>query len=205
MDDEQVTLRVYGNPYSYLDHKGRAVGVCPCDPVGHTSMTDRRWVGASLDHANCSGTHRPPGDIRAPVTKVTFLHHEDEQVVPMTHYYLDRIREGSLIAADADTAALAGMTFLDPETAFDAHRDAARALFVAHYGKEPAFIALEAAREQARIDAAADEAHSLAAPKAPAKVPAATQAPPAPAPLPSAAPAPSPSPAPAQAPKAGNQ
>lgn len=113
MHDDTV-LQVYPNPYAHLDHKGRLAGACSREAEHDVRPGDRRWVGASLDAEKCSGKERGAGDIRSPATDVVFTFETTKQRVPDTKHARDRIREGSLIVADEETAEAIGVRYEDP-------------------------------------------------------------------------------------------
>ncbi len=145
----QERLLVLPNPYTFIDGDGEPQGACPADP-GHAAGK-RMWVGAKLDPQRTKflddyedrrkglkwkGDPRP----RPQATKFSFA--TEPVDIPSTPHYLDRIREGSLIAADAETFAKAfggRAKYVEParalaearRRAFEEHRDAT--------GKDPAF------------------------------------------------------------------
>lgn len=132
------TLRVVCNPFAHLDHLGRPAGACPCDPVGHTP--DRRWVGARI-HERTTLTEklsREDASVRSAAQNTEFDFTPDVQTIPKTPYYLDRLRDGELLAADAMTARAAGLPFVEPSTALAIAKTTAIASWAAHYGSEPA-------------------------------------------------------------------
>ena len=131
-----LTLSVIANPFAALDHEGRPAGVVLLDPVEHhpygEHTTDavtgqpryepRRYVGAEID-AEATQVVRRAGaqglgssaqfDLQDTVWKFS----AEPQTVPQTHYYLDRLRDGELFAADPATARLAGKPFVEPKEA----------------------------------------------------------------------------------------
>ncbi len=104
------TLVVYSNPYLHVDHEGRPAGAVPTDPE-HTG-TERRWVGARLCPKRTQVTKVSPDRSLHESEQNTVFSFDDEPVtVPFTHYYLERIRQGELVAANAPTALAASVKF----------------------------------------------------------------------------------------------
>jgi hypothetical protein len=136
-ENDMPTLRVYPNPYVHLDHEGRPAGACPVDPA---HQPDRRaWVGASLDREKTVITDEPQaGERRSPTQVTVFAFACEVQELPASAYYLDRLRDGELIAADAATARMAGVAFIPPRTALACARERAELAWRALYGDEPA-------------------------------------------------------------------
>jgi hypothetical protein len=130
------TLRVFANPYVHLDPSGRPCGACPVDPA---HLPDRReWVGAWLDAERTKVLSTPEkGEVRAPVQETIFAFSQDAIELPATPGYLDRIRSGELLAANAPTAQAAGIVFVAPDAALERARTAAVAAWRALYGEEP--------------------------------------------------------------------
>lgn len=131
-----LTLSVIANPYAHLDHEGRPCGAVLLDPVDHHAYGEatvdavtgqpryepRRYVGAELDTHSTKIVRKagPQGlgasgqsDLQDTVWKFS----DEPQTIPQTNYYLARIRDGELIPADAETAALAGRAFVEPKLA----------------------------------------------------------------------------------------
>lgn len=130
--DDLDTLSVYANPYTYIDHKGHLAGVVAFDP--EHSGGARRWVGAVLEKDKCKVAPRGKGDIRSPATDVVFTFSNAPQRVLATQYYIDQIRDGSLVPADEASAERAGVAFVSPRKALAYARDAAIAGWRTHYG-----------------------------------------------------------------------
>lgn len=153
-------LVVFANPWVALDHKGRACGACACDPVHHTP--DRRFVGAEVDMERTKLLRNPrPGDVLRSVPQDTVWKFDTGPVkLPITGYYKDKIRKGDLIAADAETAALAGIAFVDPTKTLAAAKASAIQAFDSMYGSG-AYEHLEG--ERATAAKALEEAAKAAA------------------------------------------
>jgi hypothetical protein len=117
-------LAVIANPWHALDAEGR--------PSAHVQMLGTDGiVGGSLDHeaTKLDGVH-------------VFTFREDvvtlrAQGAREWGFYVSQIRDGALIAADAPTAALAGVAYADPKKALAGARDAASAAFEAETGRLP--------------------------------------------------------------------
>jgi hypothetical protein len=123
-------LSVLPNPYHALGPTGQPAGVVMFepDPGGFSSASWRGYVGARIDEKNTVVRDvLALGDIRSARqdTAYTFDTHTPV-AVPISPYYLERLREGSLLAADARTARIAGVKFVDPGEAIATARDAAR-------------------------------------------------------------------------------
>jgi hypothetical protein len=129
-------LRVFANPYLCLDPSGRPCGACPADPA---HLPDRReWVGAWLDAERTKVLSTPErGEVRAPVQDTIFAFSQSAIELPATPGYLDRIRCGELLAADAPTARAAGIAFVPPDAALERARAVAIAAWKSLYGEEP--------------------------------------------------------------------
>ncbi len=171
---EQERLLVLPNPYTFIDGDGEPQGACPADPT-HAGGA-RMWVGATLDRKRTKHvadyTDRPKlrrggtdvawsGDPRPrpQVTKFAFASQPVE--IPSTPHYLDRIREGSLIAADADTFAKVHggpAKYVEPAQALAEARKKAFDEFRAAHGKDPAFAREEAEAAPPAVEAARDGA-----------------------------------------------
>lgn len=146
------TLKVVPNPYTFIDQDGEPQGACPPD-VEH-SAGKRMWVGARLDDGRTKvlKVKREPGDYRLFDQVTKFVFEPGPIEIPMTPHYLDRIREGDLIAADERSYAKAcGSTkgYLPPEKALAEARAKAFDDYKAGYSEEPAFsrVADEKARK----------------------------------------------------------
>jgi hypothetical protein len=155
-------LRVYADPYGALDHEGRPAHVCPKELP--TSAHDR-WVGAHL-HADTklkqvdahvlesvrAGLHEHPQDT---------LYDFDEAPVelPVTPYYLQRIKHGEIVAADAATAREAGVKFEDPQLVIARSRMKA----IRHWRREHGAIPPFATEADARLLAQIEDAEQKAA------------------------------------------
>lgn len=132
------TLSVYPNPYIAVDHEGYPAGACPCDMPEHVGMTTRKWVGAELDIDQTQLLEQLSAEerlYRNPRQRTRFKFELGEPTsLPVTHYYIDRIRGGELIAANADTARLGGVEFVEPRKALAASKKAACAKWEAENG-----------------------------------------------------------------------
>lgn len=123
------TLKVYANPYKTLDGEGRPCHVLPYEPEGDGVKTfdDRRFVGATLKVKVLEKF--PDGDPRQTVQENTFVFSDEPALVKDTPYYRHALKRGDILPADAETARLAGLKFVEPKEALAAHRDAAVQVF----------------------------------------------------------------------------
>lgn len=142
------TLRVCPNPYKFVDADGTPMGVFPEDPeyAGGT----RRWVGASLCPVRTKITQeRDPHTERAHKQTTCFVFDMGPHERPATPHYLQGIRTGDLLAADLETARLAGLPedpktaeamglpmWATPEKVLEREKAAAHARHRAHRGKD---------------------------------------------------------------------
>jgi hypothetical protein len=157
MPIREKTLRVYPNPWTYIDHLGRPAGVVRLDPFEHNS--NRAWVGARI--ADVTVTRKAVTEIirgkafqgNASDHDITWEFDDGPIEIPNTAYYRGEINAGSLIAADKLTAQQSGISsadFLDPKQLLDAMKaqaikdydaqngEGAHASFAASRSDEPA-------------------------------------------------------------------
>lgn len=140
-------LRVRSNPYHVLDHDGRPAGVVPTDAAEHTPYFDphgshpenprwepRRYVGARL-HKDTKVIASGPNHEHAQDTVWEFSSEAEE--LPETKYYLQCLKDGSLLAADAKTAKRAGFKgFEEPDTVLACELQAANDKWTSQYPDE---------------------------------------------------------------------
>lgn len=108
------TLLVLPNPYHALDAFGGPAGAVPYEPTeSPVPVDDRRWVGVTRLETELLDTFGR-GDLRSPRQHTRFVFDDAPVSLPISQYYVDRIREGALIPADERTAMAAGMRFEDP-------------------------------------------------------------------------------------------
>lgn len=184
---KEKTLQVLPNPWSALDRYGIPCGVCPRD-VDADAGGPGRFVGAKVCKKHTEILQKLDKDdtLRSAMQRTFFeyLGHPSLEPglaehlarcspveVPKTEYYLERIREGALFAADKETAALAGVHFVPPAKALSA-RFAPPA---APDAPEPSANATEATSDATEASAAAtntpagDTAEALTTEQPPAK------------------------------------
>lgn len=136
--DRQIS--VFPNPYHALDaygHPAAAVQVEP-DEGGFTNASHRGYVGARVDTKRSHVLDAfGKGDPRS-AREVILYEFETKHptLVPISTYYLERIREGSLIAADKRAASLAGVKFLPPDEVLAQTKDAARTTWKEQTGQD---------------------------------------------------------------------
>src|SRR5690242_46357 len=102
------TLRVFANPWTYIDEHGRPVGVCMVD-VNHHVPDPSRFVGARrvaelLEKERVEVVKGREHTTKAARHKLHIEYATEAEEVPNTAYYRERIRGGELFAADAQTA-----------------------------------------------------------------------------------------------------
>jgi hypothetical protein len=191
---QQERLLVLPNPYTFIDGDGEPQGACPADP-GHAAGK-RMWVGAKLDpkrtQFQADYADRPKvrrggrdtawtGDPRPRPQTVKFTFAKESVDIPSTAHYLDRIREGSLIAANEETFAkvFGGRAkYVEPAQALADARSRAFDEYKAATGKDPAFTR-EEAPQVAEAATTADAETPAHIPTLPATAPEADGAPPA--------------------------
>lgn len=158
---KQQTLRVVPNPYCHLDEDGEPAGACPADPA-HAGGA-RRWVGAVLDTERTKlldrdsegrKIRRPKWDTTGTDQITKFKFSADVVELPQSVYYLDRIRDGELIAADEETSRKAfgaGSKYVPAKEALAKHRGLAVERHEAAYGEKPAFVAAPEHKHAAKV------------------------------------------------------
>lgn len=144
------TLLVYPNPWSAFDKNGVPCGVCPRDPDADAGGPGQ-YVGARVDKKNTKvlqdfaalhgggarGAALAKHELRSPI-QATFYEYmgvpsqdpelaellakKDPIEIPATKYYRDRLQEGSLIAANAETAKAARLRGFTPPKDFFAFK-----------------------------------------------------------------------------------
>ncbi len=133
-------IRVFPNPYTYIDHLGRPAGRLPFDGFEHSpspgsvgaSITDVVKVQSAVN-MRVAGVDMEVNPAQHD-TRITYS--KDPVEIPKTHYYLDAIRRRDLIAADKETAAEAGVKFEDPSVALSRYRSEAIARFDAETAED---------------------------------------------------------------------
>lgn len=110
-------LRVYPNPWSYIDHLGRPAGRLPFDGFEHSPspgavgarLTDVKLVMA----ANVMRVANRDLEVQFPQHDHRVTYTAEPVTIPATAYYRDAIRRSDLVPADAETSALAGIQHVD--------------------------------------------------------------------------------------------
>jgi hypothetical protein len=142
-------LRVYANPYTFIDPEGRPAGVYSHDPA---HLPGQMHVGIVRLETTVTEKRDPSKDTRSSL--MDLVHHYDGEVQEIAYapgdpgfkHYRDGLRSGDLIAADEATAKAAGLKFEDPgEVLGRARLKAVREWTDAHDGEPPAFVADEEA------------------------------------------------------------
>jgi hypothetical protein len=112
-------LKVYPNPWVYIDHRGRPAGRLPPDPhedspsagpvgaaltevVEIKKATQMRVAGVDMETSQAQHDHR-------------FVYSKVPVSIPNTPYYRYAVKCGDLVAADSKTASLCGIKFEDAE------------------------------------------------------------------------------------------
>lgn len=137
-------LRVLANPWLhihiYADGVPRPACAVPVDLAEHVPGPTNRCVGARIESVvetqkrltmrvgTKSVQRRPKRE------EIYWAFASDPETIPNTGYYRDRIQEGALIPADAETAKLAGVPFVEPAQALALARETAIAAFNAANG-----------------------------------------------------------------------
>src|SRR6478752_10448461 len=133
-------LRVYPNPWTYIDHLGRPAGRLPFDGFEHSqspgsvgaSITDvtqvqsamvMRVAGRDLEVNPAQHDHR-----------ITYAAGYVE--IPNTAFYRDALKRLDLVAADKETASEAGIKFEDPKKVLDSYKAEAIAKFNAETAED---------------------------------------------------------------------
>lgn len=136
------TMRVYPNPFAAFDKDGHPCGVCPRDPESDGGGPGQ-FVGARIDSKETKvlqdfGKSAKFGDhaaheLRTPLQRTkysylgissmdpelpTLLANKEPVEIPVTSYYKERLREGSIVAADLETAQRARTPFTPPAQLF---------------------------------------------------------------------------------------
>jgi hypothetical protein len=105
-------LRVVANPFLF---GGDPLCACASDPVEHIP---NRYIGAkplvtAVGEAITVGKYT--GTLGGDQHEVDWHFSKEVQEIPDTKYYRDRLKDGSLVPADAETAAKAGLKFTSVE------------------------------------------------------------------------------------------
>jgi hypothetical protein len=133
-------LRVFPNPYTYIDHLGRPAGRLPFDGFEHSPSPGS--VGAAITDVikiQSAMMMRVAGqDLEiSPAQHDTRITYSKEAVeIPKTHYYVDAIKRLDLVAADSGTAQEAGVKFEDPAKVLAAYKAEAVARFNAETAED---------------------------------------------------------------------
>ena len=136
-------LRVYANPYTFIDQEGRPAGVYSHDPA---HLPGQMHVGIARLQTTVTEKRDPSKDTRPSL--MDLVHHYDGEVqeIPYTpgdpgfKHYRDGLKNGDLIAADETTARAAGLKFEEPgEVLGRARIKAVREWQDAHDGEPPTF------------------------------------------------------------------
>lgn len=122
-------IRVFPNPYTYIDHLGRPAGRLPFDGFEHSPNPG--FVGAAISNVvkiQSAMTARVAGvemEVNPAQHDMRITYSADAVEIPKTHYYLDAIRRLDLIPADKETAQEAGVKFEDPKKTLNDFRSEA--------------------------------------------------------------------------------
>lgn len=110
------TLLVWPNPFHALDHEGHPAGVLSYEPTGDGVKTfdARRFIGATLESRITAKAIE--GTAQQSMQRTWFKYLDEPTEVPETPYYKHAIARGEIFAADAASAARAGITigFVEP-------------------------------------------------------------------------------------------
>lgn len=118
-------LVVYPNVFAAVDHQGRLSAAVRYDPE-HGKPGVVHFIGAEMRRSPRDGLVRnsmKERGFRQTMYDTTFEHSLEEQRVPHTDYIKRQVRDGSLIPANAETARLCNVKFVDPSVALNNARD----------------------------------------------------------------------------------
>ncbi len=118
-------LCVYPNVFATADHLGRLSAAVRFDPE-HGRQGNVHFVGAQLTRRPRKGFIRNAQNekgIRQTLYDVTVTHSLAVQRLPHTDFFKRQIKDGALIPADAATAKLANVQFVEPQKALDNARE----------------------------------------------------------------------------------
>jgi|SRR6478735_6135492 len=133
-------LRVYPNPFTYIDHFGRPAGRLPFDGYEHSQTPGA--VGASITDVVLTQSAmfmRVAGrdlEVNPPQHDHRITYSKDAVEIPNTAYYRDALKRLDLVAADKDTALEAGIKFEDPSKVLAAYKAEAVAKFNAETAED---------------------------------------------------------------------
>ncbi len=111
-------LRVFPNPWTFIDHLGRPAGRLP--PDGYEDSPSAGPVGAMLTdvvEVQKTMTMRVAGQdvpVNLPQHDHRVVYSKDSVEIPNTAYYRYAVKSREIVAADAETAAVCGIKFEDP-------------------------------------------------------------------------------------------
>jgi hypothetical protein len=141
-------LRVYANPYTYLDPEGRPAGVYSHDPA---HLPGQMHVGIARLETTVTEKRDPSKDTRSSLFDLVQHYDADVQEIAYTpgdpgfKHYRDGLRSGDIIAADEATAKAAGLKFEEPSAVLARWRDTAIADWTRDHDGEPPAFASDAA------------------------------------------------------------
>lgn len=135
---KKQTIKVYPNKWLSLDAQGNPCAVVPIDFFEHGP--GRRWVGAKLSaNMTAPAVLQRVGKLTQEVTPAQFdqiwTFTDDAVEIPLTKYYVQRLRTGELIVADAESALAAGVAYSDPQKRLEEAKAAAVKAYDAQHGK----------------------------------------------------------------------
>lgn len=133
-----MRINVVPNPWLALDAKGRPCAVVPVDFEKHSQ--NRRWVGADLMAVE---TRKQETQRVGKHTQVTVeARHEHRWkfatspvAVPISDYYIDRLRRGELLPGDEECARSAGVPFVSPDKTLASAKAAAVSVYDGQHGE----------------------------------------------------------------------
>ncbi len=186
MPVQQKKLRVLPNPWTHIDEKGHANGVCIVEQPGH-GASDRRWVGAHISKVK---EIEPPKRVtiggrtheqKSGIHHCTYSYVTEPVVVENSAYYRKMVSKGDLIAADALSAKACGISavnFVEPSKLLEQLKQAAIVQFELENGAGSYDALAEIEQEEAEEEAAVARAVAEGKGEAPAEA----EAEPAPSP-----------------------
>lgn len=133
----KAQLKVYPNPYAALDGQGQPVGTVRHDPQ-HGRKGVVHYVGADLafrvrtadENAGRRGAIRirdttfPTSQGRQLLRETVITYRLGKPAtIEHTDYHVQRLQQGELLPADAATAKIAAVAWVEPQEALDAARE----------------------------------------------------------------------------------
>lgn len=151
-------IKVYPNKWLALDALGNPCAVVPIDFNEHGQ--GRKWVGCKLaatltKAAVIEKVGKIEQEVSAAVYDSVWTYADGPVEIPLTGYYVARIKSGDLLIADEESAKTAAVPYSDPLAALEAAKALAVKGYDAQHG-EGAWAALNAPAKVEPIEAPKD-------------------------------------------------